>query len=219
MIGDTSDMLARLKQVLPGRWFSDSASPVLDALLGGLASSWSGLYGLLGQVKGLARLATASGVFLDIAAQDFFGGNLPRRVGEADAAYSARLRANLVAPRATRVGLAQALQTLTGRIPKIFEPLNAGDTGGYNVNLGYNAMGGYGSMNLPYQFFVTAYRPNDLPISNAGGYNEGPGGYGAGLLAYATTEEFAGNIGDDEIYASIAAVIPVACIAWTHISN
>ena len=218
MIGDSNDMLARLKQVLPGRWFADS-SPVLDALLGGLAAAWSGLYALLNQVKAQTRLASASGVFLDIAAQDFFGGQLPRRIGEADAAYSARLRANLVAPRATRAGLVHALETLTGRVPKIFEPLNAADTGGYNVNLGYNSAGGYGSMSLPYQFFVTAYRPNDLPISNAGGYNDGPGGYGTGLLAYATTEEFAGNIGDDEIYACIATVIPASCIAWTQISN
>lgn len=218
MIGDSDDMLGRLKQVLPGRWFADS-SPVLDALLGGLAEAWSGLYTLLSQVKAQARLVTASGVFLDIAAQDFFGDKLIRRVGEADGAYSSRLRANLVAPRATRVGLIQALQTLTGRVPKIFEPLNAADTGGYNVNLGYNSAGGYGGMNLPYQFFVTAYRPNDLPISNAGGYNDGPGGYRTGLLAYATTEEFAGNIGDDEIYASIAAVIPASSIAWTNISN
>lgn len=218
MIGDSNDMLTRLKQVLPGRWFADS-SPVLDALLCGLAVAWSGLYTLLSQVKVQARLATASGVFLDIAAQDFFGGKLTRRVGEADGAYGSRLRTNLVAPRATRAGLIQALQTLTGRTPKIFEPLNAADTGGYNMNLGYNSAGGYGSMNLPYQFFVTAYRPNDLPISNAGGYNDGPGGYGTGLLAYATTEEFAGNIGDDEIYASVAAVIPASCIAWTNISN
>jgi hypothetical protein len=218
MIGDSDDMLARLKQVLPGRWFADN-SPVLDALLGGLAAAWSGLYTLLSQVKAQARLATASGVFLDIAAQDFFWGKLPRRVGEADGAFSGRLRVNLVAPRATRAGVERVLQTLTGRVPKIFEPLNATDTGGYNVNLGYNNTGGYGSMNLPYQFFVTAYRPNDLPISNAGGYNNGPGGYGAGLLAYASAEEFAGNIGDDEIYASIAAVIPVSCIAWTNISN
>lgn len=211
-------MLARLKQVLPGGWFADN-SPVLDALLGGLAAAWSGLYGLLSQVKAQARLATASGVFLDIAGQDFFGDKLPRRVGEADAAFGGRLRTNLVAPRATRAGLERALQALTGRAPKIFEPLNATDTGGYNVNLGYNSAGGYGSVNLPYQFFVTAYRPNDLPIGNAGSYNDGPGGYGIGLLAYAATEEFAGNIGDDEIYASIAAVIPASCVAWTNISN
>lgn len=218
MIGDRDDMRARLKQVLPQRWFADEA-PVLEALLGGLAHAWSGLYALLAQVKAQTRLMTACGVFLDLAARDYFGVALPRRLGEADAAYGSRLRASLIAPRATRAGLAQALLTLTGRAPQIFEPRNAADTGGYNVNLGYNCAGGYGSMNLPYQLFVTAYRPHDVPAGKAGGYNVGPGGYGAGLLAYATAGELAGTIGDDEIYACIAAVCPAACIAWANISN
>jgi hypothetical protein len=69
MTGDTNDMLARLKMVLPARWFAD-ATPILDAVLTGLANAWSQLYGLLATVKLQTRLATASGVFLDIAAKD-----------------------------------------------------------------------------------------------------------------------------------------------------
>jgi len=219
MTGDTSDILSRLKMVLPARWFGD-VTPNLDAVLTGLANAWSGLYGLLTAVKTMTRIATATGIFLDIASTDYFGIFLPRRPGEADSAFSARIRANLVAPRATRAGLSKALQNLTGRTPIIFEPLNAADTGGYNSNtLGYGAAGGYGTKNLPFQFFVTAYRPNATPVSNAGGYNEGPGGYNTAPMFYADTEQAPGAISDADIYAAAARILPVASIAWTKISN
>ncbi len=219
MTGDANDMLARLKMVLPARWFDD-ATPVLDAVLMGLANGWSWLYALLGTVKAQTRLATAAGVLLDIAAADYFGGALPRRAGEADAAFSTRIRASLLAPRATRAGLSLALTALTGRVPVIFEPLNATDTGGYNTNtLGYNRLGGYGSMNLPFQFFVTAYRPDATPISHAGGYGTGPGGYGDAPMFYASLTDIPGDITDQDIYAAAAAVLPAASIAWINLSN
>lgn len=219
MTGDTQDMLARIKSVLPARWFGDT-TPILDAVLTGLAAAWSRLYTLLANVKTETRIATASGIFLDIASTDYFGSSLPRRAGEADAAFSARIRANLVLPRATRAGLSYTLENLTGRTPVIFEPLNATDTGGYNSNsLGYGTAGGYGTKNLPFQFFVTAYRPNATPVSNAGGYGTGPGGYNTAPMFYADTAQTTGAIEDADIYAAAAAVLPVATIAWTKISN
>lgn len=218
MTGDVGDMLARLKLVLPARWFGDM-TPVLDGLLTGLAAAWSGLYGLLGQVAAQARMATASGIFLDIASADYLGGRLPRRAGETDVAFRTRLLGNVISQGATRAGLNAALVGLTQRAPRIFEPLNATDTGGYNVNLGYNLQGGYGSLNLPYQFFVTAYRPNDTPISNAGGYAVGPGGYGVAPMFYADAASLAGSVSDAEIYAAVAAVLPTSTIAWMNISN
>jgi hypothetical protein len=218
MTGDKNDMLARLKMVLPARWFGDE-TPILDAVLMGFASAWSQLYGLLATVKLQTRLATASGIFLDIAASDYFGPNLPRGAGEADGAYSARIRANLIAQRATRAGVVAALVSITGREPKIFEPLNPADTGGYNVNLGYNQAGGYGCASLPMQFFVTAYRPNATAVSNAGGYGIGPGGYNTVPMFYADTTEFPGMVTDDDIYAAIAGVLPAAGVAWANITN
>jgi hypothetical protein len=203
---------------LPARWFGD-VTPVLDAVLTGLANAWSNLYGLLANVRLQARITTASGVFLDIAASDYFGTGLVRRAGEADAAYSKRIRVNLLAPRATRAGVIEVLVNLTGREPIVFEPLNATDTGGYNVNLGYNVSGGYGSENLPFQFFVTAYRPNETPVSNAGGYNAGPGGYNTAPMFYADVTQFAGVVSDAEIYAAAAGVLPTSSIAWIRISN
>ena len=219
MTGDTADMLARLKMVLPAGWFADS-TPVLDALLTGLGAAWSGLYTLLGFVKAQTRIGTASGVFLDIASNDFLGASLPRRSAEGEAAYRMRIQQNLLAPRATRAALAQVLSDLTGRVPKIFEPLNATDAGGYGSGaLGYGVSGGYGSVNLPFQLFVTAYRPNAMPISNAGGYNRGPGGYACAPMLYADLASYAGTISDAEIYAMIAATLPTCAVAWTTISN
>ncbi len=219
MTGDTADMLARLKMVLPSRWFADD-TPILDALLTGLGAAWSDLYTLLVNVKAQTRISTASGIFLDIASADFLGAWLPRRSAESDPAYRLRIQQNLLAPRATRASLGRAIVNLTGRQPVIFEPLNATDTGGYGSGtLGYGVSGGYGSVNLPFQFFVTAYRPNATPISNAGGYNGGPGGYGRAPMFYGDLTTYAGVISDAEIYATVAAVLPSCGIAWTTISN
>ena len=81
MTGDQQDMLARLRAVLPTRWFPDSA-PVLDGLLSGLASGWSWAYQQLQYVKAQTRIATATDVWLDIIAHDFFGNRLVRRTGQ-----------------------------------------------------------------------------------------------------------------------------------------
>lgn len=218
MIGDVTDIVARLKLVLPKRWFGDQ-TPVLDAVLAGLATGWTGIFGLIQYLRAQARIMTASGVFLDIAARDYLGGAILRRMQESDASFSRRIRAQLLAGRATRASLSQALLDLTGRSPWIFEPRNATDTGGYNVNLGYNLAGGYGSLMLPQQVFVVAYRPLDVPQTNTGGYNTGPGGYNAGPMAYTDPSAMAGAVGDAEIYATIATVMPTVAVAWTKISN
>jgi hypothetical protein len=219
MVGDTNDIVSRLRQVLPARWFGDTA-PKLNAILTGFASAWSGLHSLLQSVKAQGRIATASGLFLDMAAVDYFGSYLPRRAGEADAAYRQRIQSNLILPRATRPAVAQAVTALTGRAPRIFEPRNATDTGGYSsIALGYNITGGYGSLNTPYQFFITVYRPNATSASHAGGYNNGPGGYNSAPLYYVDVAELSGTLSDAEIYAAVAGVLPTNGVAWTNISN
>ena len=219
MTGDQADMLSRLKSVLPVRWFGD-VTPNLDALLNGFASAWNGLNELLGFVRAQARISSSSGIFLDIAGTDYFGNGLPRRAGESDVSYSVRLRDNLLCPRATRLAIVQALYGLTGRNPMVFEPLNATDTGGYNAgSLGYGVAGGYGSRALPFQYFVTAYRPNATPVSNVGGYNLGPGGYNQAPMSFANVSDILGAIADADIYAAIRAVAPAASVAWVKISN
>ncbi len=204
--------------MLPARWFADD-TPVLDALLTGFARAWVGLFDLLDFVRAQGRIATASGIFLDIAANDYFGTMLPRRVSEADIAYAARIQKNLLRPRTTRASVVQILTDLTGRAPKIFEPRNPADTGAYGTYLGYGLMGGYGSMNMPFQFLVNAYRPNNLPVGNASGYVTGPGGYSTAPAYFADTSQFQGHIDDAEIYSCIVSVVPTSCVAWANISN
>lgn len=215
---DMPGLLMRLKAVLPVGWFADS-TPILDAVLTGIANGWVQAFSLLDAANQQGRIQTASGVFLDIAAQDYFGGALTRRAAEADTAYSARIQQNLVGARATRASVVETLQDLTGRTPVVFEPRNPADTGGYNVNVGYGVAGRYGSLAMPYQFLVQAYRPDSLPVSNASGYGVGPGGYNSAPTFYASLSEFQGNVSDAEIYASIASVVPTTTIAWTSISN
>ena len=219
MTGDTSDMLARLKMVLPARWFAD-ATPILDALLSGFAAAWSGVYLVLTYVRAQTRIATATDIFLDLASTDYFGTALPRRTGESDADFSARIQRNLLAPRATRASLVQMLTGMTGRAPTILEPLNATDLGGYDTGiLGYGVCGAYGCRTLPFQFFVTAYRPAATAVNNAGGYNSGPGGYNYAPMLYADVTSYAGATSDADIHAAIASVLPTCGVAWTIISN
>jgi hypothetical protein len=76
MTGDQTDILGRIKALLPFRWFPDT-TPVLDALLSGIAWSLALIYSLIQYAKNQTRIATASDGFLDLISYDFFGINLP----------------------------------------------------------------------------------------------------------------------------------------------
>lgn len=132
--GDQSDFLRRLKATLPGRWFPD-VSPILDGILSGPAWAWSWLYALLGYVKNQRRIATATGVNLDLIANDFLGAALPRNKGEPDSSYRPRVQAQILQPKATREAVARTLKLLTGHDPVIFEPMRPADTGAYAAAL------------------------------------------------------------------------------------
>ena len=59
MIGDAADMIARLAALLPLRWFGD-VTPVLSAVLAGLADGWAWLYTMLTYARLQTRIATAT---------------------------------------------------------------------------------------------------------------------------------------------------------------
>ncbi len=227
--GNATDFSARLRSVLPDGWFpqaGQNASPTLDALLAGLSSSWEWLYGLLSYAARQTRIATATDVFLDMIALDYFGTGLPRRTNEADVGYRVRIGKEMLRPRNTRAALTAALVNLTGRVPTIFEPERATDTGGYGTpgmtagtGLGYGVAGRYGSLALPYQAFVNAYRPTGAGIANLPGYRSQAGAYGVGSLSYASLAQSGGQVTDAEIYATIANTMPGATIAWTAIAS
>lgn len=85
---------------------------------------------------------------------------------------------------------------------------------------GYGVAGAYGSLLLPYQAFVTAYRPIGTGIPYVSGYGSSPAGYSVGSRGeYASLSMIQTAVADADIYAAIASVIPAGTIAWTRISN
>ena len=243
-IGDQSDALKRLQTLLPRRWFGDfSNTPVINGVLTGFAWCIAWVYQLIQYAALQTRIKTATDGFLDMISADFFGMALPRSFNQSDASFRARIIANLLRERATRRGLIQVLIDITGRTPIVFEPLRPLDTGAYGLLYGYGAAGGYGSNLLPFQAFVTAFRPTGTGIPNVAGYgvinsitvgsgydlwgNFVPaqivgnvGGYGVpSQLEYGSLSQIKGNVLDSDIYAAIDSVKPVGTIIWTHISS
>ncbi len=217
-------MLTRLRTVLPARWFPDDA-PVLAGLLSGLASGWSWAYQQLQYVKAQTRIATATDVWLDIIALDFFGNRLVRRVPQSDDAFRSRIQRELFRERGTRGAIVSVLHDLTGRVPVVFEPARSTDTGGYTSlngaggGIGYCSAGGWGSLALPFQCFITAYRPLGSGIATVFGWSTPAAGYGQGAIEYANLAMVQGQVTDADIYAAVADVLPVAAIGWTRITN
>jgi hypothetical protein len=227
MRGDVTDICGRLRAVLPARWFADQ-TPNLDAILTCIATPWAWLYGLAQYVISQTRLTSASGQWLDLIASDFFGSLLPRNVAEVDSSYRSRIQWELIHEAATRSAVTENITHQTGFPPQIFEPGNAADTGAYgaaaggstteSLGLAYGTAGGWGTLLLPYQFFVTARRPVNQSVSLLAGYGTGLGGYGIGPIAYADLELFVGNVSDADICRSLARSLPVTATAWVRIS-
>ncbi len=238
--GDQSDFIGRLRAALPGRWFAPSpntatsATPILDAVLAGFASTWASLYTMYGYVSAQARIATAFGVLLDMISADFFGVGLPRLSNETDAVFRARIRANLFASNVTRAAILARLLALTGKQAAIFEPSYAADTGSWGAagstawgGLAYGYAGGYGSYALPAQLFVIAHRPAIAGIPSVAGYGSAIGGYGNGgsntyvspTIEYGSVLGATGAWTDSLIYAAVANAEAAGVTAWVQIQN
>lgn len=218
--GDTSDIRNRIKALLPNGWFGD-ATPILDAVLTGISSALASVYSLISYARLQTRILTATDGFLDLVSLDFFGTTLLRQSQESDSAFRSRILSEMFLERGTRHGLIRALQILTGRTPWVFEPANPADTGGYNTGaLAYNTAGGYGSLLLPYQAFVIAYRPIGQGIPNVAGYGNPEGAYNTGSqIEYGSLSLIEGAVTDDSIYAAIDSVKPVGTTIWTAIQS
>lgn len=171
------------------------------------------------------RVSSATDVFLDIAARDYTGTRTVRRLYESDESFRPRLIASLLPSGATRAALYARLFSLTGNPPWIFEPTQPMDTGAYGYGgLGYNHAGGYGSLALPFQAFVSVKRPVSQGVPYFAGYSGNlshpvyaPGGYGVGLLAYSNIAQAFGGVTDADINQAISNVQPAGVTAWTKI--
>jgi hypothetical protein len=217
--GSSSDILSRVKQLIPARWFAWTA-PLRDAVLGGLSDAAAASYSFYTYAKSQSRIATAFGVQLDLIAYDFLGRYLFRN-GSSDAVFKQRILATILQERVTRKGMIGALTTLTGLAPTIFEPWNPNDTGAYGVKFtGYNVAGGYGSMQLPGQVFITVPNPSTPGIPNTGGWGSKVFGYGGAIPMIG---EYAGPgvsttpYQNSDIYATINNTRPSGVICWTRI--
>ena len=165
-VGSLADMLSRIKSVLPGGWFpptgqdsANTATPNLDAALSGPAWAFAWFWQFLLYVQRQSRIATASGMNLDMVAADFFGAALSRGSAEADAVFRARILAALFPKRATRQALLDAAAAAAGGRATVFEPGYALDTGGWGIGTtGFGSAGcaGWGTRTMPFQAFLTA---------------------------------------------------------------
>ena len=217
--GDQSDFTARVKALLPNGWFRD-ATPVLDSVLAGISSAFASVYTLITYARLQTRISTATDGFLDLISLDFFGTTLPRKSQEPDTAFLKRILAQLFLEKGTRRGMIRMLELLTGYTPKVFEPWRPADTGAYDVGtLAYDVAGGYGSTDLPFQCFITVYRPTGQGIPNVAGYDVPTGAYDIGQIEYISLEMIQGAVTDADIYAAIDAFKPVGTIAWVQIQN
>jgi hypothetical protein len=217
MTGDQSDFTTRIKSTLP-RWFGDTSS-YLDAVIAGLANGWAFAYSLYAYAKLQTRIKTATDGWLDFIAWDFFGPTLQRQTNQSDTSFRARILINLFRERGTRNAITKVLLDITGRAPIIFEPKRPLDTGAYNQSVnGYGLAGAYGSMLLPYQCFVTAFRPTGSGIPNVAGYGVSTGAYNtASQVEYASMNMIQGAVTDADIFAAIDSVTTCATTAWTRI--
>lgn len=156
-LGDQSDFFSRLKAQIPASWFQ--SSPNFDATLQGPAWAMSTIYAQITYATLQTRIKTATDGYLDLISNDFFGTDLPRLPNETDGAFRTRILANLFVKGPTRANMSAVLKLVTGIAPIIFEPSNTSDSGGWDGAFFWDTgMGQWGDP-LPYQSFVTAYRP------------------------------------------------------------
>lgn len=114
---------------------------------------------------------------------------------------------------------------------------NAGLSGGYGAPIGGYGQGSdayfvssgkagsskgggfYGSLNYPYQIFITAFRPASAGIPLVAGYGYGAGAYGEGTTEYADISAVEAAVSDAEIYACVARTVGAGITAWVAIQN
>lgn len=217
--------LDRLKQLLPP-WFEDN-NHNLDAALSGMAYCFDHIQALIDYAALQTRIRTMTDSWLDLMCFDFLGDTFGRR-GLSDNSFRAAIIARIFREKVTRKAVRDVIFEMTGREPRIFEPGNPADIlGGYEISLGLNTYGYYGSDNYPYQCFITIYRPSVqgvVPTAAIAGYNTDPGGYYDTLYtqnvgswsAWAGEDGITLQLGDSDILDAINAVKPAGTILWVE---
>ena len=219
--GDSADILGRVRKLLPSRWFAWTA-PYRDAIIGGVSDLASWCYNWITYARSQSRLATANGPFLDIYSYDFLGRAILRN-GATDTVFRAQIQATILKERVTRHGMFQAVKTLTGNDPWIFEPWNPGDCGAYSNQangiaygqFGYGVgRGGYGNMAMPGQVLMQVVRGAPSGVPEATGYGGYAGGYGQGAIEYVGSYTRQIGVTDQQIENLITYTKPSGVTVW-----
>jgi hypothetical protein len=221
-VGDANDILSRIRHVTARRWWNFT-SPIRDAVVGGLGNGAAWCYSWITYAKLQSRLATATGVWLDLISFDFLGRDLPRN-GLPDSTFRTLIDAHILQERVTRKGMTQVLTALLGMPPKIIEPWNPGDCGAYGYGtFAYGKAGCWGSMQLPGQVFMQISRAPQVGagVPNVAGYKKpgntssmGLGGYGQGQIQYIGVQVGVLGVTDAVIEAAIKSTKPTGVICW-----
>jgi hypothetical protein len=214
-------------EALPAGWFGNDANavPLVSSVVGGLADGLTQAYADLQFTANQNFIQTASGMFLDLCAVDYFGfNNLPRRASEEDDAYRARMLSEMLRPRATRAAMSNALIDLTGFTPIIFEPIR--DAAGLDSDTYCDAGPGFiGAYDTPFTCFIDVRRPSgpgipfmsacDVSYCDAGNTNTAANSVGvAGDIS-----ALASNVEDSEVYKVVSLTKPAGISAYTRIWN
>jgi hypothetical protein len=224
---DQAGFAARISGLIPFSWFDgNDDTPVYNVVINGAAYPLAEMGALFQYALNQNRIGTATGVWLDRIAYDFFGPSFPRKswntangttAYEQDDAYRARVIEQILAPKATRLGINDALVNLTGRSPVIIEAFNPNDCSAYSEASYYGQVGIYGSLLCHNQVFVTAFRPFGEGIPNIAGYSYGY--YGGGTTAYIDISQITGNVVDSQIYAAGAETVAAGIVCWMDIED
>ena len=230
--GDSNDIVSRVKRLIPNGWFGSSGggnvtpggattpTPILDAVLGGLADTAASLYNFIVYTKTQSRVATSTGPFLDIISFDFLGRNLPRN-SRNDSAYRQVILSTILQERVTRKGMINAVTSLTGNKPTIVEPWSTQDCGAFDVgNLAYDEPNGgcYGETDLPAQAFLTVSPPGQFGVPMAGGFDLGQDALDTGSSELIDSTLVVGQVTNNDIYKVIAITKPTGSIIWTSLT-
>ena len=219
--GDTADMQGRLQAQIPNGWGS---GPRWSALLGGISDALASIYAQITYAIAQSRIATATGVWLDLIASDFLGNTLVRASGQADTDFRAAIQREILRERVTRAGMSAAIKDLTGYTPAIFEPWNASDTGGMDLGgLGFDAGGAFGATDMTAQCLITVSQAASAGIPNvvgllADGSAGATGGLDVGAAELADIAQAQPRITTSDIYGVINRTRPVGVTCWVGIS-
>ncbi|HTG08940.1 MAG TPA: hypothetical protein VK635_33455, partial [Bradyrhizobium sp.] len=77
---------------------------------------------------------------------------------------------------------------------------------------GYGGSGGWGNLDLPFQVFIRAFRPDVPGVTSVNGWGGSIGGFGIGLCSYINLEMISPQACDAEIFEDVSRAAPAGTI-------